>query len=401
MKRFACVLTLLSCLWGGFAIGFGVQGGASIDIMRTGDFDTGVSGDAALTLRLSETSPFVFGVGGYNSFRSFSLFADWWALNVPLGERFGLYAGVGVYGGLFVSPFSFEVGGRVPIGVNAFFLDNFIEGYVQAVPSVGFEFGDSGGLAVFAPINLGIRIYLGNMPDFGNLKADWNKGLGSLNALQSNIMQAAFSQVFARVFSVGGIYLDYNTLEEGQGVVWNHSYTDESEGLEYTTEVALLKKLDNGDSWWYIAMTDEGELLEYEGLLDSQLRVKRIRYSEDGKTKEYVFPVPTSASEEGGSLAGIDAYGGFSTLGMTFTMEALADFAQGTETVRVPAGTWRATKSVYEYGSSDQLISYNWYYTLEVPGQLIKYDHRHGDEMRSNGELQSVGRNYKTKFGSY
>lgn len=25
---------------------------------------------------------------------------------------------------------------------------------------MGFEFGDSGGLAVFAPINLGIRIYL-------------------------------------------------------------------------------------------------------------------------------------------------------------------------------------------------------------------------------------------------
>ena len=160
MKRFACVLTLLSCLWGGFAIGFGVQGGASIDIMRTGDFDTGVSGDAALTLRLSETSPFVFGVGGYNSFRSFSLFADWWALNVPLGERFGLYAGVGVYGGLFVSPFSFEVGGRVPIGVNAFFLDNFIEGYVQAGPSVGFEFGDSGGLAVFAPINLARKKFI-------------------------------------------------------------------------------------------------------------------------------------------------------------------------------------------------------------------------------------------------
>ena len=398
MKKLVGVLVCLLCMAGIFAVGFGVQGGASIDIMSTGKFNTAVSGDAALTLRLSETSPFVFGLGGYNSFRSFSLFVDWWALNIPLGERFNLYGGLGVYGGIFTSPFSFEAGGRVPLGVNAFFLDNFIEGYVQAVPSVGFKFGDGGGLAVFVPINLGLRIYLGNI---GKLKASWDKGMSSLNALQANVMQAAFSQVFASVFSVGGIYPDYSELEEGQGLVWKHRYEDESESLQYTTELALLKRLDNGDSWWYIAMTDDDELLEYEGLLDSQLRVKRIRYAEDGQTEEYVFPVPTSASEGTGSLAGFGGLGGLSTLGMSFTMETLAEFAQGTETVSVPAGTWRATKALYEYGSSESLFSYCWFYTGEVPGQLIKYDHSRGGEFESSGELQAVRGGYRTQFGSY
>lgn len=401
MKKLAGVLVCLSCMAGIFSVGFGVQGGASIDIMNTGEVQAGVSGDAAVTIRLSETSPFVFGLGGYNSFRSFNLFVDWWALNIPLGERASLYGGLGAYGGIFTSPFSFEAGGRVPLGVNAFFLGKFLEGYVQVVPSVGFKFGDGGGLAVFVPINLGVRIYLGNTPDFGNLEAEWNKGLSSLNALQANVMQAAFSQVFASAFSVGGIYPDYSQLEEGQGLVWKHRYEDESESLQYTTELALLKRLDNGDSWWYIAMTDDGDLLEYEGLLDSQLRVKRIRYAEDGQTKEYVFPVPTSASEGTGSLAGFGGYGGLSTFGMSFTTETLDEFAQGTQTVSVPAGTWRATKSLYEYGSSESLFSYCWFYTDQVPGQLIKYHHSQGGEFESSGELQAVRGGYKTKFGSY
>lgn len=399
-KLVAFVLCLFLAVTGVFSLGFGVQGGASVNIMRGGDVGLGGSGDAALTLRLSQDSPFVFGLGGYDSFRSFNLFVDWWMLNFPVGERFNFYAGLGAYGGIALSPFAFEVGGRVPVGVNAFFLDGFLEGYVQATPSVGFGLGDSGGLAAFVPITLGIRVWLDNMPDFGGIKTDLNKGLGSFQSLQAGAMQAAFAQVFSTVFCIGGLYPDYSTLKEGQGVVWLQSYADESEKTQTTTELALLKKLDNGDSWWYICMDDEEGKLEYEGLLDSQMRVKRIRYKEDGETEEYVFPTPTSASENNSSFMGL-GLGGISSLGMNFTMETVGDFVQGEETVKVPAGTWKAKKSVYEYGSSKDLTSFNWFCTDEVPGLLIKYEHNYGADLSSKGDLQSLKDGYKTKMDSY
>lgn len=60
--------------------------------------------------------------------------------------------------------------------------------------SFAIGFGELGGLSAFVPINLGIRVYLGNMPDFGNLKADWNKGMGNINALQANLIQMVLHQ---------------------------------------------------------------------------------------------------------------------------------------------------------------------------------------------------------------
>ena len=103
---------------------------------------------------------------------------------------------------------------------------------------------------------------------------------------------------------------------------------DESSSADLTTEVALLKKLDNGDSWWYIAMSDDEGKTEYEGLLDSQQRVKRIRYKEDGEIEEYVFPVPTNPTENSSSL------GGLGMVGLGVTIPNMAARSQQSVTTR-------------------------------------------------------------------
>jgi len=404
MKKILVFFICMTFMCAAFSIGIGVQGGASIDIYEGSSVDAGVSGEGSVTIRFAEDSPFVLGLGGYNGFANFNAFADWWMINIPLGETTNAYLGAGAYAGIALSPFSFEAGARLPLGVSSFFLDNFLEGYLQAVPSAGFEFGSDSGLKVFVPINLGLRVWINNIPDFSGItnsmntaKASMNQGLGRLQVLEGEMMQTMFSTVFSTVFCVGGIYLDYTSLEEGQGLVWYQELEDESSSADLTTEVALLKKLDNGDSWWYIAMSDDEGKTEYEGLLDSQQRVKRIRYKEDGEIEEYVFPVPTNPTENSSSLGGLGMVG----LGVTFTPETVNDFVQGEEKITVGAGTYTAKKSIYEYGSSKDMTSYKWYFTENVPGMFIKYDHALGNKRYSRGELKSFKNNYKTKFDSF
>ena len=83
-------------------------------------------------------------------------------------------------------------------------------------------------------------------------------------------------------------------------------------------------------------------------------------------------------------------------LGVTFTPETVNDFVQGEEKITVGAGTYTAKKSIYEYGSSKDMISYKWYFTENVPGMFIKYDHALGNKSYSRGELKSFKNNYKT-----
>lgn len=401
MKKILAMLICMAFMWAAFSIGIGVQGGASIDIYEGSSVDAGVSGEGSVTIRFAEDSPFVLGLGGYNGFANFNAFADWWMINLPLGETTNAYLGAGAYAGIALSPFSLEAGARVPIGVSSFFLDNFLEGYAQIVPSAGFEFGSDSGLKVFVPINLGLRVWINNIPDFSGITSSIGSAkksaMGGLQSLQTGMMQTMFSTVFSSVFCVGGVYVDFATLKEGQGLVWYQEITNGSSKEELTTEVALLKKLDNGDSWWYIAMSDEEGKTEYEGLLDSQQRVKRIRYKENGEIEEYVFPTPTKPTENSDSLVGVGMFG----LGANFTLETLQDYVQGEEKVSVGAGSYNAKKSAYEFGSSKDMVSYKWWFTEEVPGSIVKYDHELGDDCYSKGELKSIKDNYKSKFDSF
>lgn len=414
MKKILFFSVCMAFMVTAFPMGIGVQGGLSIDILQGKTVNPGVSGEGSVTIRFAENSPFVLGLGSYGDFRKINAFADWWMLNTSLAGKTNVYIGVGAYAGASLNPFSLDAGARLPIGISRFFLNNFFEGYVQVVPSLGFGIGKNfssdnitAGMKVFVPINLGFRIWLNNLPDFKGIsksisplqspaKPNLTKGLGGLQSLQGEMLQAMFSTVFSSAFCIGGIYLDYSSLKEGQGLVWYQELKDDSSTAELTTEVALLKKLDNGDCWWYIAMSDKSEKTEYEGLLDSQQRVKRIRYISDGEIEEYIFPVPTKPTENS-SLVGLGIIG----LGTNFSEETIKDFVQGEEKVSVKAGTYNAKKSVYEYGSSKDMISYKWYFTEDVPCFFIKYDHALGNNHFSKGELTSIKNDYKTKFNSY
>lgn len=396
MKKIILPVLLLCAAAAISAQGIGIQGGPAIGIMDNGTTEASFAEDVAITFRFTETSPFVFGLSESNGLKRFAVFADFWLINKPLTETFNLYAGAGAYAGAAISPFRFSVGGRIPIGVNAFFLNDFIEPYAQIVPSAGFAFGSGGGLQVSIPVNIGIRFWIKNKPDFNGIKAKYT---GAVQAGNAAAMQAAFNQVFAAAFYVGGLYPDYYTaLAEGQGISWKQKQYDANETNETASEIALLKKVDGADSWWYLRYQVDGESLEFEALIDTQLRVKKIRYydSETKDIEEYVFPVPSSPTESSGAYAQSAAL-----MGLPADFAAIKEYSQGTEKVSVPAGSWNAEKLVYEYGSSKERISFKWWISPDVPGELLKYEYRYGNESSADGSLVSVKSGYKTKFSSY
>lgn len=136
-----------------FAFGIGVQGGGGYGFGGSGY----VIGGGALTFKL-DSSPWVFAVdGGWNRI---SISADQWFINKPFASPFNFFVGWGVYVGMGLGGRNLlAVGGRLPIGINAFFVDGMIEPYFQIVPSVGFSTIPGFDIDLGAAANLGFRFW--------------------------------------------------------------------------------------------------------------------------------------------------------------------------------------------------------------------------------------------------
>ncbi len=156
MKKLIAVLVLAILLGTAsvFAFGIGFQVGPTIG---GGGYNTNV----ALTFKL-DSAPWVFAVDGgiWTGGARIALSADQWFINRSFAKPFNFYVGWGLYVGLATQGNLLSLGGRLPIGINAFFLDGLIEPYFQIVPSLGltvipnFYFPDWGVAA-----NLGIRFW--------------------------------------------------------------------------------------------------------------------------------------------------------------------------------------------------------------------------------------------------
>lgn len=145
-------LLMVVCVGGAFAWGIGIQGGYGYPPFGSG----------ALTFKL-DSVPFVFATnftfdGGFG----IGLTGDYWFLNDnivgPLNWFLGAGAGISIG---FQDPFSLGLEARLPIGLNMYFFDGFIEPYVQAVPLLRLhilpEFGKGQIFGVAG--NIGIRFW--------------------------------------------------------------------------------------------------------------------------------------------------------------------------------------------------------------------------------------------------
>ena len=149
------VMISIISMSGVFAFGIGLQ----ID----GDPYGGGYGPA-LTFKL-DTVPLVFAANIDITEKDFSfgLTGDWWIFNNTIEKSYPVKWFVGY--GFFIHSGtgraeSLIAGARLPIGVNAFFNDGFIEPYIQVAPSVGIAFEPSFHFPEwYLPVSLGIRFW--------------------------------------------------------------------------------------------------------------------------------------------------------------------------------------------------------------------------------------------------
>lgn len=138
------------------ATGVGLQGGYMV----------GANGGGSITFKL-ETVDLVFAADIYPGV--FGLTADYWLANPTISGTWKYFYGVGAAGSLnFANPDSLVIGlgGRALIGTNVFFLDGFLELYLQGAwqPTIWFNASkDNTGLTgdwwYNFPVNFGLRFW--------------------------------------------------------------------------------------------------------------------------------------------------------------------------------------------------------------------------------------------------
>ena len=231
------------------------------------------------------------------------------------------------------------------------------------------------------------------------------KELSSVFAGYTDVMM--YQLVYTQTFFLGGYGFSHQAFEEGQGATWRVESTDGEDEISYTAERALLKKQDDGSSWWYLKFdADESRPIEYEVLLTADLQPREM-YIRDPESRDirfhqfsYTESERAEVKESEESLEGI----GYQT--HHFFVESWEDYRTESETITVGAGTFAAESLLFssrDYeGYEDEDINhveYRWWVTQNVPGELVKFEYRDLEtEHVLRGELIELRENYRPRF---
>jgi len=160
--RYMKILVLTAVLMivsvsGAFAFGIGLQ-------LDGGPSGSGNSFGPSVTFKLDKY-PVVFAANldVTDEYFSLGLTGDWWMFNKQIDSSLPVkwFFGYGFFGRIGLGdPFALVAGGRLPVGINAFFNDGFIEPYLQIAPSLGIQFSPKFHLPEwYLPVSLGVRFW--------------------------------------------------------------------------------------------------------------------------------------------------------------------------------------------------------------------------------------------------
>ncbi|HUX11868.1 MAG TPA: hypothetical protein VMW87_02520 [Spirochaetia bacterium] len=129
MKRKIIIAVLISLVLGGAqAFSWGIGAEAGIDAFG------GLPGESVMLTVQFPKLPILWGIGAHlnGNESNVGLTADWWLINQNLTGILNIYVGPGLY---LAAPKPFEIGGRLPVGLNIFPL-NFLELFIEAAPAL-------------------------------------------------------------------------------------------------------------------------------------------------------------------------------------------------------------------------------------------------------------------------
>ena len=119
-----------------FAIGIG--GAFSFSPIGSSPYNGG-----ALSLKIDDLPLLGVSVSASNGQFNIGGTADWWMYNEPLVEILNLYAGIGGFASISLgTSTNFDLGVRIPVGLNIFVLDP-LELFLEVAPAVGVTLGDN------------------------------------------------------------------------------------------------------------------------------------------------------------------------------------------------------------------------------------------------------------------
>ncbi|MGM0674539.1 MAG: hypothetical protein ACQETQ_07595 [Spirochaetota bacterium] len=219
--------------------------------------------------------------------------------------------------------------------------------------------------------------------------------------------EMAFQMAYTQVFFLGGYGAGLDDFEEGEGATWSIVSTDGEEESSFIGERALLRRNDDGTSWWYLRFqSEEGDEqeYEYETRVDEDYTALEVylRDPETGEIRHQVFDVdeqPQEASGEQDEWEDPD----YDEEEVVFD-EDWGEYREERVSVTVGAGTYEADKLVYDYTDEEtgDSVEYRWWVTEEVPGQVVLYEWESlGDPGELQGELIEVREDYSAKFAEY
>jgi hypothetical protein len=132
-KRFIIVVAVLAlAATGAFAKGSGFALGGEGVFPITG---TSLPTSAMLTFHIPRV-PMMFAVGVTNPL-AIGFTADYWFADGKIGGPFDWYVGIGAWASFAWNPTGFALGGRIPLGIQAWPFGSNLELFVELAPAIG------------------------------------------------------------------------------------------------------------------------------------------------------------------------------------------------------------------------------------------------------------------------
>ncbi|MDB4950533.1 MAG: hypothetical protein JWM27_3182 [Gemmatimonadetes bacterium] len=194
-------------------------------------------------------------------------------------------------------------------------------------------------------------------------------GMGGLGGMMGQRMMAQYSQtimnqimpmVFAMAFHSGSYSFQEREYAPGEYTRWRMVGAGENADTAYL-ERAFLGKAADGSQWWHVAYVFKGsekqDTLALEGQFSAdRSHIIRMRGQMPGQPQPTEMPVQENT---------------FGYMPPTMlTPQSLAGATLGTESVTVPAGTFRARHVRFGDMTGGSL---DWWLDDSVPGGMVKY----------------------------
>lgn len=207
-----------------------------------------------------------------------------------------------------------------------------------------------------------------------------------------------------QVLHLGGYGFYPDNFSEGEGATWQLETGDNDDTFTLTAERALLERLDDGTSWWYLRYQPEDQdPLEYEIRMDRDMRAYEMyfRDPESGNIQQYEFN--HTAAEEAEAAEGEASLeeAGFRTNYRQLAQEDWGEYREERVTLTIGGRSVDADLLTYtatDAGDADQAMTYRWWVNESIPGHLLQYEFADDEGGRLHGMMTDMRDDYRSEL---